>query len=101
VRKRAVAVTAWGIERWPRVRAYGVRAVSFAGGVLILHREIYEVPHPEPLLIFLGMWLCGVAPAQFFDGLKKMGQDARSGVEELADDTPQADSPKLKSGEQG
>lgn len=86
---------------WPSVRRYTIRAVSFAGGILILHREIYEVPHPEPLLIFLGMWLCGVAPAQFFDGLKRMGQEAQTGVEDMAAEVPSQDRSKLKSGEQG
>lgn len=100
MRQSAVAVIARCMKLWPRLRAYTIRVVSFAGGILILHREIYEVPHPEPLLIFLGMWLCGVAPAQFFDGLKKMGQEARSGVEELGGDAPSPTS-KLKSDEQG
>jgi hypothetical protein len=83
------------MKHWPRIKRAFIRIASFVGGVLILHREIYEVQHPEPLLIFLGLWLCGIAPATFFDGLKKMGQEAKGTLDEAAGSTPQK--PELES----
>jgi hypothetical protein len=56
-----------------RLRRWGVRIASFYFGYKILHREVYEVETAEPLLIALGLWLCGIAPADIFDGLRKMG----------------------------
>lgn len=88
MRQRAVRVVAWWVKHYPRIRRFTIRVVSLIGGLLILHREIYEVKTPEPLLVFLGLWLCGIAPAQFFDGLKKIGQEARTTLEQDSDLTP-------------
>jgi hypothetical protein len=72
----------------------------FVGGLAILHREIWEVQTAEPLLVFLGLWLIGIAPAQFFDGLKKLGQEAKGQIEQSTDATPAAkDKLQFKNGE--
>lgn len=70
------------LVRWANVHrrqlnAWFVRAVSFYFGFKILQHEIYHKDHVEPLLIFLGLWLCGVAPATLFDSLRK-GRDELS-----------------------
>jgi hypothetical protein len=88
VRDRAVRWIAFCIKHWPTVKRQAIRLASLVGGLLILKREIYDVEHPEPLLIFLGLWLCGIAPAQFFDGLKKLGQEAKGSLDEAADSAP-------------
>lgn len=72
------------------VRMAAVRVASFYFGYRILHHEIYEIAHPEPLLIFLGLWMCGIAPATFFDGLRKIGQSAESA---LTAGAPKTDEP--------
>lgn len=88
MRARAVRWTAFCIKHWPKIKRLGIRLASLVGGLLILKREIYDVEHPEPLLVFLGLWLCGIAPAQFFDGLKKIGQEAKGDLDKAADATP-------------
>jgi hypothetical protein len=98
VRERAVRWIAFCIKHWPRIKRAIYRITSFVGGVLILHREIYEVQHPEPLLVFLGLWLCGIAPATFFDGLKKIGQEAHGELDDASNAAPKS---KLQSGEKG
>lgn len=79
------------MKHWPRIKRSVIRVASFVGGILILKRQIYEVDHAEPLLVFLGLWLCGIAPATFFDGLKKMGQEAKDSLSEAADSTPKSE----------
>ena len=56
-----------------RLRRWALRIVAFYFGYKILHRQVYEVDQAEPLLIALGLWLCGIAPADIFDGLRKLG----------------------------
>lgn len=74
-------------RRQRALRRWVVRIVAFYFGYTILHREIYEVQHAEPLLIALGLWLCGIAPADMFDGLRKLGLsdgiEGAAGVDEL------------------
>lgn len=95
MRERAVRWIAFGIKHWPRIKRVTYRIAAFVGGILILKREIYEVQHPEPLLIFLGLWLCGIAPATFFDGLKKIGQEAKGTLDDVAESAPHK--PELES----
>jgi hypothetical protein len=71
------------------LRRWAVRVAAFYFGYKILHREIYEVDHVDPLLLALGLWLCGIAPADVFDGLRRIGDqvgkniDKATGVDEL------------------
>jgi hypothetical protein len=69
------------------VNTWFVRAVSFYFGYKILHHEIYEKQTAEPVLIFLGLWLCGIAPATFFDGIRKIA-GAESDMEHQAELVP-------------
>lgn len=59
---------------WGLLRKTGVRIGTFLGGVATLYHEVYLTDQAEPLLIFLGLWLCGVSPAMFFDGMRKLNQ---------------------------
>lgn len=99
MRDRAVRWIAFCIKHWPTVKRQLIRLASLVGGLLILKREIYDVEHPEPLLIFLGLWLCGIAPAQFFDGLKKLGQEAKGSLDQAADSAPNSTGPTATSPE--
>lgn len=77
-----------------------VRLVSLYFGYRILQHEIYEVDHVEPLIFFFGLWLIGIAPASFVEGLKKVGQTAKGSLEEMAESVPEppntAPTPELK-----
>lgn len=64
----------WASTKGTRLIALTVKAGSFVFGVLILRHEAFQVKQVEPLLIFLGLWLCGVPPATFFDSLRRVGQ---------------------------
>jgi hypothetical protein len=67
--------------------------VSFYFGFQILHHEVYQAEHVEPLIFFFGLWLIGIAPASFVEGLKKVGQTAKGSLEELAGTIPDDDVP--------
>lgn len=69
-------------KRW--LRRWVVRIAAFYFGYKILHREIYEVEHAEPLLIALGLWLCGIAPADMFDGLRRVGDGLGQNIDKAA-----------------
>lgn len=97
MRDRAGRWVAFCIEHWPRIKRAAIRVVSLIAGLLILKREIYDVDHPEPLLVFLGLWLCGIAPAQFFDGLKKIGQEAKGSLDQAAEAAPNSTGPTATS----
>lgn len=56
--------------------------LAFLAGVAILYHEIVLVETAEPLLVFLGLWLCGVPPAIFFDGVRRLGESAQSSLSE-------------------
>lgn len=87
---RVRAGLAWIYRQRKKVRRWVIRLVAFYFGYRILHREIYDVDHPEALLIALGLWLCGIAPADIFDGLRKMGDDVGKNIEKSfgVDDLP-------------
>lgn len=63
----------WASTKGPRIVSLAIKAGSFVFGVLILRHEAFQVQQVEPLLIFLGLWLCGVPPATFFDSLRRVG----------------------------
>jgi hypothetical protein len=63
-----------------------VRLASLYFGYRILHHEVYEVEHVEPLIFFFGLWLIGIAPASFVEGLKKVGTTAKGALEEMTDE---------------
>jgi hypothetical protein len=93
----------WLHARRKTINAWVVRVVSFFFGYKILHHEIYDQPSAEPLLVFVGLWLCGIAPATFFDQLRKIGLDVASEVarEERVDPaTGKPEKQELKSGDQ-
>lgn len=94
-RQRLLAGVLWLHHRRKTVNAWIVRAVSFYFGYKILSHEIYGRQSAEPLLVFLGLWLCGIAPATFFDGVRRMG--ALASTEPTNEDKEKA---KLKSGDE-
>lgn len=87
------AAPAWIYRQRKFVRRWLVRIVSFYFGFKILHHEIYDVESPEALVIALGLWLCGIAPADMFDGLRKLG-DVGKGAEKAVgmEPTPEQES---------
>lgn len=72
--------------RWLWSRRRGMQSIAgkltaFCVGVVILYHEIWVTESSEPLLIFLGLWLCGLPPAMFFDGLRRLGAEAKSSLD--------------------
>lgn len=72
--------------RWLWIRRHSLRSlvgkfVAFWIGVAILYHEIWITDQSEPLLIFLGLWLCGLPPAMFFDSLRRLGAEAKSSLD--------------------
>lgn len=63
--------TLWGLRQRKKVQAWVFRGVTFYFGYRILQHEVYETETSEPLLIILGLWLCGIAPATFLDSLRR------------------------------
>lgn len=97
VRQRIIRGVLWLHARRKRVNAWIVRAVSFYFGYRILRYEIFDKANADPLLIFLGLWLCGVAPASFFDGVRRVG--SVTDEIQIPDATPEPPKPELKSGD--
>lgn len=83
----------WLHSRRRTINAWVVRAVSFYFGYKILNHEIYHAEHTDPILVFLGLWLCGVAPATFFDSMRK-AQDVLRSATDTADAPSEAPEPK-------
>lgn len=77
----------WLHVRRRKVNAWIIRIVSFYFGYKILHHQVYGVQSAQPLLVFLGLWLCGVPPALFFDGLRRLGADVTGAMQEGVTDT--------------
>lgn len=67
-----------------KLRRWALRIVAFYFGYKVLHRQVYEVDQAEPLLIALGLWLCGIAPADIFDGLRKLGDKVQTETGSIA-----------------
>lgn len=80
------------------VRTIAVRVGAFLAGVGVLYHEVFISTTAEPLLVFLGLWLCGIPPAMFFDGLRKLTDTAKGSLEDtvtaLDDVTDKATSPE-------
>lgn len=72
------------------LRRWAMRLVAFYFGYKILHREIYGSGEADPLIIALGLWLCGIAPADIFDGLRKVGDKVTSSTTSVATPQPEA-----------
>lgn len=88
----------WCFGHGGSLRTWIVRLTSFAAGYKILHHEVYETDTSEPLLVFLGLWLCGIAPATFFDQLRRIGVSLQSELDkqtgkDAADGMPKPDPP--------
>jgi hypothetical protein len=64
------------------LKTLAIRAGAFFAGVGVLYHEVFIASTSEPLLIFLGLWLCGIPPAMFFDGLRKLTEKAKSTMQE-------------------
>lgn len=95
-RSRLTRPFLWLHARRKRVNAWVVRIVSFYFGYKILDHEIYSAKTTDPILVFLGLWLCGVAPATFFDSMRKANDALRSATDtsEDAKNLTPADPPK-------
>lgn len=78
---RTVRAIAWLHARRGKINRLILKAAGFYFGYRVLHHEIYEADSAEPILVGLGLWLCGVPVATFFDGLKKLGAGAQEQVE--------------------
>jgi hypothetical protein len=89
--RQAARALLWLHGQRKTVNRWVVRVVSFYFGYQILHHEVYEAEHVEPLIFFFGLWLIGIAPASFVEGLKKVGQQAKGSLEEMAGEVPGAD----------
>lgn len=88
------------IAAFMKVRRWALRIVAFYFGYKILHRQVYEVDQAEPLLIALGLWLCGIAPADIFDGLRKLGDKVTAETGSIAGPpTPKPESGSTGNGE--
>lgn len=81
-------------QRRASLRKY-LRGLTMAmAGVAILYHEVWVADTAEPLLVFLGLWFVGIPPAMFFDGLRKVGEQAKSEMEEaLTGDTKDVPKP--------
>lgn len=72
---------AMGMSR-SALKTLAIRGGAFFGGVGVLYHEVFIASTSEPLLIFLGLWLCGIPPAMFFDGLRKLTEQAKATMQE-------------------
>lgn len=63
-----------------RIVALAIKALMQVAGVAILYHEVFEAKSPDGLLVFVGLYLCGVPPAMFFDGLRRFN-DFVTGIE--------------------
>jgi hypothetical protein len=73
-----------------RYRKLALRGVSALAGAAVLYHEVYISDTAEPLLIFLGLWLLGIPPALFLDGLRKITTATNAAVDEVAERVEQA-----------
>jgi hypothetical protein len=64
------------------LKTLAIRVGAFLSGVGVLYHEVFIASTSEPLLIFLGLWLCGIPPAMFFDGLRKLTEQAKSTMQD-------------------
>jgi hypothetical protein len=89
-----------------RVGGWIAKVAAFYAGIRVLHHEVYETDTSEPLLVFVGLWLCGIAPASLFDQIRKIGASLQSELEQQMEQAssgapkkPEPDKPKLESEE--
>jgi hypothetical protein len=66
-----------------QIRIFGwlLRVASVSAGVLVEYREVYTAANAQWALVFLGLWLMGVPPALWFDGLRRISQIAQFATE--------------------
>jgi hypothetical protein len=55
-----------------RARSHLIRALSTAGGGLILYHEVWVSSSAEPLLVLVGLWLAGAPIADLLDKLRTL-----------------------------
>lgn len=88
--KRTARVVVGANRAIRRGMSWGVKGASFYAGYRVLHHEIFEVETAEPLLVVLGLWLCGIAPASFIDSLRQLGAKAEETVQQATDELESA-----------
>jgi hypothetical protein len=66
-----------------QVRIFGwlLRLGSVSAGVAVEYHEVYTAASAQWALVFLGLWLMGVPPALWFDGLRRISQIAQFATE--------------------
>lgn len=67
-----------------KLKKLATRVLSGIAGAAIIYHEVYIADSAEPLLVLLGLWLLGIPPALFLDGLRKMTDAANASVDEVA-----------------
>lgn len=72
-----------GVLNIERYRKLALRGLAAVAGAAILYHEVYIADTAEPLLVFLGLWLLGIPPALFFDGLRKMTGAVNESVDQV------------------
>lgn len=90
-------VMLWSLRQQKGLRAWVIRGVTFYFGYRILNHEVYETETAEPLLVVLGLWLCGIAPATFFDSLRKGAAAVQAELGKAAEATNVVDDPTPES----
>lgn len=66
------------------LRGLALRVGTFVSGLGILYHEVFLAQTSEPLLVFLGLWFCGIPPAMFFDSLRKLSDQAKETLKDVA-----------------
>lgn len=80
----------WANTKGPKWVSALVKLGSFVFGVLVLKHQAFDVTSVQPLLIFLGLWMCGVPPATFFDSIRRVGQSADDALAGMTTGVPKA-----------
>lgn len=88
----------WIVAKQQQATKLALRLGSLYVGYRILHHEIWEADTSEPLLIGLGLWLCGLPPALFLESLRKLANEAQ-GV--LGPDAGNGEDLQRREGEEG
>lgn len=58
------------------VFGWAVRLASIYVGARIVYHEVWQADTAEPIVLGLGLWLIGVPPAMWMDGVRRLGRFA-------------------------